>query len=438
MDPQEDCSRKETPSSIENSSENACVEDDQIELHDQDETKDSENSSQSMTETKFNLAKARKKFLPNDMTIEIELLLQNPIEIHQVSGIGIDVSSITKITKFLQKEGVGETPNFNDKIIHNHEIRYANGYLYDIKKRKEPKSVTLEDPGCYIFLQDCLRSMKNGEISLFKIQFVNEESNPYLKDPHSCKFLPSEVAQAINDKTCVFMKFTVKSILRDCKDISAAEIKELRKNLPRFIDERISYATDCKTHAKIALTENSLNDAMKIYRKGTGAIKTISQAILNKMREDAKSKGEEEEQKLQLKITHINDIMVQMMLNLGYCYWKHKDWPKMKLTNSDIIHNYAPKSIKALYRYSIACKELDNIKEGLEAMTTLVKLEPKNKDALKLYKTLKTASHYKKSKWNRKMDGFFVKQDHSYHRLEEEELKKDILRRKIEFELNNQ
>ncbi|CAI2367409.1 unnamed protein product [Moneuplotes crassus] len=408
------------------------------EMKDQEEAKYIITNKDDETEWKYNPKKSKEKTLPPDMIIDMDPLLNDPIRLERVSKLGSDVASITQITKFIQTEGSGEAPDLNDRIVHCMEIRYSNGYLYDFQKRKESKAVTLEDSSSFNFLQDCLRSMKKDEISIFKIQFGSPDDNFYLKDEHSQKFLKEKEREAIEDRTYIFMKLTVKSILRDCKDISSSELKKIKEDAEGFIDNRIAFALKCKNHAKTALTEKSLNEAMKIYRKGVGSIKMISGSLVKEARAKVVERGKDKEEELEMKINYMNDLRVQILLNLGFCHWKKEEWEKMKSINSEIIQFYDTENIKALYRFSIACKELECYDEGLKAMITLIKIEPKNKEAVALYRKLKEISKSKKNKWNKKMDGFFVKQNHSYHKIADEELKKDILRKKIEVELNSE
>jgi len=73
------------------------------------------------------------------MTVDMGPLLCNPILLKRNLKIGSEPTTITEIIKYIQQEGKGKLPFFNDRIVHNIEIRYSNGLLYDFKTRKESK-----------------------------------------------------------------------------------------------------------------------------------------------------------------------------------------------------------------------------------------------------------------------------------------------------------
>jgi len=207
--------------------------------------------------------------------------------------------------------------------------------------------------------------MKNDEISIFKIQFASEDQNFYMTDEISTKFLTEEIKEKITDKTVMFIKIKVQSILRDIKDVSAIELKKLKNSPLEFIQDRIKFGVICKEHAKVALTEKSLNDALKLYRKGLGAIKMISKDVIKNGREEIKLSKNSEGGEFEDILMTLNGVKIQLMLNQGFCHWKKQEWEKMKKINSEIIQNFDENNIKALYRLAFACKELKNYDEGL-------------------------------------------------------------------------
>jgi len=104
---------------------------------------------------------------------------------------------------------------------------------------------------------------------------------------------------------------------------------------------------------------------LKIYRKGHGALKMISKDLIKEARKIAKSQGPSEEANLEAIIDEQIEVRVQLMLNQGYCYWKNKDWDKMKKINFEVFNVYDPNNIKAYYRFAIACQKLETDDEGL-------------------------------------------------------------------------
>lgn len=283
--------------------------------------------------------------------------------------------------------------------------------------------------------------MNKGEISLFKVEFASEEDNLYLVDKHSRQVLNEEARQKIHDKTCIFLKFTVKDIMRDCKDITQSELKKVKEDKLAFIKNRVEFASICKAHANLALKEKCMNEALKLYRKGTGAMKMISNSIVKEIRAELENNYGEDmiDEDLETQLTEINTLRAQLMLNQGFCYWKEEDFEKMAKINQEILTVYDPDNAKALYRYALACQQLERYDEGLESVKTLLKQpkENKNKDAIKLYKQLKELSGAKKKKWAKKMDGFLVSEAHSFQKITGDEEKQNLLKKKIEVEMEH-
>lgn len=204
--------------------------------------------------------------------------------------------------------------------------------------------------------------MKKGEISFFKLQFKDESSNLYLHTEKAEEFLDESKLSKIDDKTIAYLKITAVSIIRDIKDISSEEMNKLKRDPICFIQNRMQFGRDCKEHATLALKENAISDAMKVYRKGQGGMKMISKNI---KKEAAESVSEMEEEKLQVLLGEFNQLQISLMLNQGLCHWKLKEWEKMKQVNEDILMNYDNSNIKARYRFALACYELTQYQRAI-------------------------------------------------------------------------
>jgi hypothetical protein len=109
------------------------------------------------------------------------------------------------------------------------EIRYSNGRIYNFNNRKEQKSAQMSDPNVYDYFLDMFKSLQKGEISFFKVQFKDEESNLYLNDDHSANVLTEDARELIDDKTIAYIKINCTQIIRDIKDLSSNEIKHEKK-----------------------------------------------------------------------------------------------------------------------------------------------------------------------------------------------------------------
>ena len=123
---------------------------------------------------------AKEKILPEDYIINIEELWVNPQIVPRDSKFGIERGGIEGITKYLIQEGKGEVPLHKDRVVHTLEIRYSSGLIYDLSKRKEQRSVCIQDNKQYKFFLDIIKSMRAEEVALFKIQFTTEELNFYI------------------------------------------------------------------------------------------------------------------------------------------------------------------------------------------------------------------------------------------------------------------
>lgn len=306
----------------------------------------------------------KKAVLPPDMLIDMSVLLNNPQDVSLDIDNGLEQGVVKSITKYIQKEGSGLLPSQADRLIYNLEIRYSNGYIYDFSSRNEQKRAVMDDDKMFKFFLASISSMRSNEVSIFKIQFEDESQNHYLKTEHAKKFLNEEKLNLIEDKTSIFMKLTLCSIIRDVKDKDVSQLNDIKTNSVEFIKDRYQFGKECKDHATIALTEGSLNDAMKIYRKGQGAMKMVSKNILKDAKDDLKD-NKEEEAKLDTILEDYKVVQVSLMLNQGLCHQKQKEWEKMKKVNEDILRLFDSKNIKAMYRLALACKELECHQQGL-------------------------------------------------------------------------
>jgi hypothetical protein len=193
--------------------------------------------------------------------------------------------------------------------------------------------------------------MKKSEISIFKLQFKDESNNLYLHTEKAQEYLDENKLSQIEDKTVAYLKITIQSIIRDIKDISAEEMNKLKNDPICFIQNRMQFGRDCKEHATLALKENAITDAMKVYRKGQGGMKMISR---NVKKEASDSVNGIEEEKLQVLFGEFSQVHISLMLNQGLCHWKLKEWEKMKQVNEDILMNYDNSNVKARYRFALA------------------------------------------------------------------------------------
>jgi hypothetical protein len=138
-----------------------------------------------------------------------------------------------------------------------------------------------------------------------------------------------------------------------------------KKNNPvKFIQNRLLFGQNCKDHAKSTLDENSVGDAMKMYRKGQGAMKMVSKDVIKSARTSIEG-NQMEEAKLDALLKQFDLTRVQLMMNQGLCHWKKEEWSKMKQVNSEIVKLHDPNNIKAMYRFALACKEVESYDEGL-------------------------------------------------------------------------
>lgn len=182
--------------------------------------------------------------------------------------VGIESCKVKELTKFLQQEGTGDFFYHKDKVIYCLEIRYSNGNLYDIKGRKESKSTNVQDNKAYKFFLACLKTMRKGEVSIFKIQFETEEDNMYLKSAHAMKFLSAENRAKITEKDVMYFKIKVTDVKRDIDPTDSTSSQDP----VRFVEAKVRFGTQCKEHGKRCLDEGDVNTATKIYRKGYGGL----------------------------------------------------------------------------------------------------------------------------------------------------------------------
>mmetsp|Transcript_23372 Transcript_23372/g.20766 ORF Transcript_23372/g.20766 Transcript_23372/m.20766 type:complete len:181 (+) Transcript_23372:410-952(+) len=178
--------------------------------------------------------------------------------------------------------------------------------------------------------------MSKGEISIFKIQFENSDANFYMRDEIATQYLTEELKEQMLDTSCIYVKFTVNEILRDIKDISSVELKNLKDTPLKYMNSRLEYGKICKLHASIPLKEKSYSDAMKLYRKGAGAVKMISKDIVKIARGEVSSNTTEETE-LEDIVAELNQVKTQLMLNQGFIHWKLKEWEKMKKVNQEVF-----------------------------------------------------------------------------------------------------
>lgn len=372
---------------------------------------------------------------PEDMFIDFSCILENGTPIELKSTAGIHGFNITNITKYIVEEGKGDYPYHSDRVVHNIEIRYSNGRLYNFKTRKESKAMTIDDPKTFSYILDCFGSMKKGETSYFKIVFNSEEDNHYLKDSLYTQLLIESDRETIENKNEMVLKLKVTDIRRDIKDLSQGELKKLKDEPELLIKSRLVFGNLCKEHAKRALDEGNLGDALKLYKKGHGTLNTVSKSEKDKLLETV-SNIAEDEQVNQL-LEDFKEIQISLTLNLGLCYWKQKDWEKMKNTNETIIKQYDDKNVKAYYRHALACKELELCDDGFESIKKAIELDKLNKDIRNLYQTLHQLCKSKQQKWAGKMNGFLNSKDGKFQKFEKEDLERQKLRHKIDIEMEN-
>lgn len=253
---------------------------------------------------------------------------------------------------------------YNDRVMHTLEIRYSNGLLHDFKGRKETKKTEIADPKVYSFFIDILSIMSKDEEAIFKVQFDKEEDNFYLNGDHAQEHLSQEKRDEITDKTCVYLKVKVTSILRDIKDISADELSKIKIDPICFIQNRLHFGNQAKAHAKLALDEGVVNDALKIYRKAQGGMKMVSNTTIKDAKHIVLNKPMEES-KLEVLLTTFSEVRVSLLLNQGLCHWKKQEWEKMRQINSEITTVYDKNNVKAFYRLAVANKELGSYDIGL-------------------------------------------------------------------------
>jgi len=185
-----------------------------------------------------------------------------------------------------------------------------------------------------------------------------------LNSEHADKFLSEDKRQEIVDKTVMYLKIRVISILRDIKDISAEEANALKADPILFIQNRLQFGKDSKEHATLALNSEAINDAMKIYRKGHGAMKMVANNLIRDAKNLVRSSPVEEE-KLEVLLANFKQVQVALMLNQGLCHWRCKEWEKMKQVNEEIVKLHDITNVKAYFRLATACKELEFYDQGL-------------------------------------------------------------------------
>lgn len=222
----------------------------------------------------------------------------------------------------------------------------------------------MSDSKLYDYFLDMFRSLRKGEISIFKVQFIEESQNLYLNDDHATNILTEEARELIDDKTIVYVKIACSNLIRDIKDLSSDEIKHEKEDPIKFIQNRLLFGKNCKDHAKLSMDDNEIGDAMKIYRKGQGAMKMVSKDVV-KSGKTLIENNQMEEAKFDELLKQFEVTRVQLMLNQGLCHWKKSEWSKMKQVNSEIIKNHDPENVKAMYRFSLACKEVESYDEGI-------------------------------------------------------------------------
>jgi len=69
-----------------------------------------------------------------------------------------------------EEEGKGSFAEDTDTVQYKHETRFDNGQLVDLnEKRKVPENFIMDDEMSFIFLRDCFRSMRRGQVAFIRI-----------------------------------------------------------------------------------------------------------------------------------------------------------------------------------------------------------------------------------------------------------------------------
>ena len=96
-------------------------------------------------------------------------------------------TTVGEMTKHVETDGVGHTPSLSDKVYFRIDVRYSEGSIVEIKTRKQINKYERGRSPIYPWLQQALDSMAAGETSWFKLDFPEEEKNPYLPETEEAR-----------------------------------------------------------------------------------------------------------------------------------------------------------------------------------------------------------------------------------------------------------
>ncbi|ORM42049.1 Peptidyl-prolyl cis-trans isomerase B1 [Babesia sp. Xinjiang] len=277
----------------------------------------------------------------------------------------IDLTGDSGVVKTILTEALcDETPENGHEVEVHYTGKLESGLVFDSSHKRNATFKFLLGTGNVIKGWDVgVASMKLGEKSLFVIQ-------------PEYGYGAAGAGTSIPPNSVLYFEIELLNSRPKPKDYNDMSM-----------EERIQAASDAKATGNQKFMKGQYRSAISMYEDGLRYL-----TARDEWPDDARQVSDR--------------IKLQCHLNLANCFLKIEDYFNAE-TNATEGLRLEPSNIKGLYRRALARIKTGSFAETIEDLTQLLKIEPKNADALSLYKMAKVKLHEQNERAKKKYGSIF-------------------------------